>query len=174
MNPNRIALGLSGVLLLAVLGVVLRGVSAPGVAPPTVLEELAVEAPKPRPPKRRAPPKGETDREKDGIRFGVLKEGTGEPSTPSDRVAVHLSSWLEDGPPLDDTRMLNRPVAFQLGAGKVYPGLDSLLTGMKAGERRKGVIPPEQAFGDKGRGAKIPPGATLIVVAEVLKITSPE
>jgi FKBP-type peptidyl-prolyl cis-trans isomerase len=41
---------------------------------------------------------------------------------------------------------------------------------MKAGGRRKLVLPPEMAYGDVGAPPDIPPGATLVFDVEVLKV----
>jgi peptidylprolyl isomerase len=41
---------------------------------------------------------------------------------------------------------------------------------MKVGGRRRLVIPPELAYGDRGAGAVIAPGETLIFVVDLLDV----
>lgn len=45
---------------------------------------------------------------------------------------------------------------------------------MCEGEKRRLVIPAELAYGDRGAGADIPPGATLIFETELVKIERKE
>uniref|UniRef100_A0A8C5R3F1 peptidylprolyl isomerase n=1 Tax=Leptobrachium leishanense TaxID=445787 RepID=A0A8C5R3F1_9ANUR len=61
------------------------------------------------------------------------------------------------------------PKWFVLGVGQVIKGLDIALLNMCRGEKRKVVIPPSLAYGDKGYD-KIPPNATLIFEIELLGI----
>jgi peptidylprolyl isomerase len=60
---------------------------------------------------------------------------------------------------------------FPLGAGRVIQGWDQGFAGMKEGGRRQLVIPPELGYGDRGAGADIPPGATLIFVVDLVKVS---
>ena len=54
-----------------------------------------------------------------------------------------------------------QPFQFRLGVGEVIPGWDQGLLGMCAGERRRLVVPPNLAYGDKGAGGVIPPGRKM-------------
>lgn len=49
-------------------------------------------------------------------------------------------------------------------------GWDESFSSMKVGERRKIVLPPRLAYGDRGAGGIIPGGATLYFDVELLGI----
>ena len=62
------------------------------------------------------------------------------------------------------------PLEFRLGVGQVIQGWDTGVQGMKVGGRRRLVIPPHLAYGDRGAGGVIKPGETLIFVCDLVSV----
>ncbi len=62
------------------------------------------------------------------------------------------------------------PLDFRLGVGQVIRGWDEGILGMRVGGRRRLVIPAHKAYGDRGAGAVIKPGETLIFVVDLMGV----
>jgi FKBP-type peptidyl-prolyl cis-trans isomerase len=107
---------------------------------------------------------------KQGVEIEILKEGTGAIAKKGDTVSVHYVGVLENGTKFDSSVDRGTPFEFPLGAGKVIPGWDIGVEGMKIGEARKLTIPSELAYGPSGAGNVIPPNATLIFEVQLLDI----
>ncbi|MFI6577415.1 FKBP-type peptidyl-prolyl cis-trans isomerase [Nocardiopsis sp. NPDC050513] len=60
-------------------------------------------------------------------------------------------------------------LGFKLGAGRVIPGWEQGVLGMREGGRRKLVIPPHLAYGSSGVGP-IKPNETLIFVVDLVAV----
>ncbi|MBI3926684.1 MAG: FKBP-type peptidyl-prolyl cis-trans isomerase [Armatimonadetes bacterium] len=95
-----------------------------------------------------------------GLKYAVLQEGAGEEARPGQPALVDYTGWLADGTRFDSSLERKQPFEFLLGAGQVVRGWEEGVSGMKVGEKRKLLIPPELGYGNRGIG-KIPPGATL-------------
>jgi len=92
-----------------------------------------------------------------------------------DKVTVHYGGFLKDGKKFDSSFDRSQPFTFTLGVGQVIPGWDKGLMNVCKGEERHLVVPSHMAYGDKGAGNVIPPGATLlfdIVVVDVERVES--
>jgi len=63
-----------------------------------------------------------------------------------DLVAVHYTGTLEDDS-VFDTSEGREPLAFAAGAGDVIQGFDEGVLGMRVGQRKRVVIPPEAGYG---------------------------
>ena len=97
--------------------------------------------------------------------------GTGATAAAGDSVIVNYVGSLTNGAVFDASANHGTTgFTFNLGAGQVIKGWDMGIVGMKEGGKRKLVIPAELAYGDRGAGNVIPPGATLIFEVELLKV----
>ena len=98
---------------------------------------------------------------------------SGETAKAGDIVAMNYTGRLQDGTVFDsnvDPKFQHvEPFVFTLGAGQVIAGWDEGIVGMKVGEKKTLVIPPEKAYGPNDYGP-IPGNSTLTFEVELLAI----
>lgn len=100
-----------------------------------------------------------------------LVEGVGEPAVPGQTVSAHYTGWaFSTGEEFDSSWDRGAPLDFPLGAGRVIPGWDRGIAGMRVGGRRKLTIPPHLAYGERGAGAVISPGETLVFIVDLVDV----
>lgn len=99
-----------------------------------------------------------------------LVVGTGAEARAGEKIAVHYTGWLMNGSKFDSSLDRGQPFEFQLGAGRVIPGWDKGVEGMKVGGKRELIIPAELAYGSRGAGGVIPPNATLKFEVELMAV----
>lgn len=100
----------------------------------------------------------------------TLIEGTGPAVASGQNIGVQYLGALWDGGKVFDATWARdgAPVVFPIGVGRVIPGWDEGLVGVKAGSRVLLVIPAEKAYGAEGRPPTIPANAALVFVVDVL------
>jgi FKBP-type peptidyl-prolyl cis-trans isomerase len=99
--------------------------------------------------------------------------GTGAEATAGSNVTVNYVGMLPDGTVFDASARhpeTTNGFTFTLGEGKVIPGWDVGVQGMKEGGKRRLIIPPQYAYGPQGVPGAIPPNATLIFDIELLNV----
>ena len=107
----------------------------------------------------------------DDLEITELAEGDGAEAVAGRTVHVHYVGLSHStGEEFDASYNRGDPLSFRLGAGQVISGWDQGVQGMKVGGRRRLVIPPELAYGDRGAGAVITPGETLIFIVDLVAL----
>jgi FKBP-type peptidyl-prolyl cis-trans isomerase FkpA len=104
-----------------------------------------------------------------GLKYQELKVGNGAEAKKGDKVSVHYTGWLKTGKKFDSSIGKN-PLEFQLGARMVIQGWDEGVAGMKAGGKRKLIIPSYLGYGERGFRNTIPPNSTLFFEVELVEI----
>jgi len=111
------------------------------------------------------------------LQMVTLKPGTGAVVGGGQIAVVQYTGWLYEagaadhkGKEFDSSRNGRQAFKFPVGTGSVIKGWDQGVAGMKIGESRRLVIPPELGYGDSGAGGVIPPGATLVFDVELVGI----
>ncbi len=99
-----------------------------------------------------------------------IETGKGATAQAGDLVTVHYTGWLKNGTQFDSSLTRGEPFQFPLGAGRVIPGWDQGVAGMKEGGKRKLTIPSALGYGARGAGDLIPPNSTLIFEVKLLKV----
>jgi len=105
-----------------------------------------------------------------GLKYAILKPGKGPEVKTHQEAVVHYTGWLQsDESKFDSSRDRGEPYPVVIDESSVIKGWHEGLKGMKVGEQRQLVIPPDLAYGADGRPG-IPGGATLIFEIELMKI----
>lgn len=99
--------------------------------------------------------------------------GSGTAAAAGDAITVNYVGALTNGTIFDASA--NHPESangytFPLGAGQVIAGWDQGLVGMKVGGKRRLVIPPALAYGDRAIGEIIPANSTLVFEVELVNV----
>jgi len=111
---------------------------------------------------------GDTVRTASGLKYLVRQQGTGATAQAGATVTVHYTGYLTNGIRFDSSVERGQPAVFSLT--QVIPGFAEGITGMKVGESRRLVIPPQLGYGSAGAGLCIPGGSTLIFDVDLIAV----
>lgn len=104
----------------------------------------------------------------DGIQFKILQKGGGAVPSDTNNVKVNYIGALLDGTEFDNS--YKRGQALDIDVSGVIRGWTEVLKMMPVGSKWRVWIPSDLAYGDRGAGGAIPPGATLQFDIELLGI----
>ena len=107
-----------------------------------------------------------------GLQYKVLQEGTGPKPAATDTVVCNYRGTLLDNTEFDSSYKRGQPATFPVSG--VIKGWTEALQLMPVGSKWQLFVPAELAYGERGAGGQIGPGATLIFEVELLSIQSQE
>ncbi|HQY06033.1 MAG TPA: FKBP-type peptidyl-prolyl cis-trans isomerase [Lacunisphaera sp.] len=105
-----------------------------------------------------------------GLRYLILKPGDAASATPQkgNEVSVLYKGMLLDGTVFDQSPDANSPLKMRLGRGGLIEGWEEALQKMHKGEKWLLIVPPEMAYGARGRPPSIKRNATLVFEMELV------
>lgn len=108
-----------------------------------------------------------------GVLYRDETVGTGAEAKYNTRARVHYTGWLPTGRQFGSSRERGEPFEFVIGAHEVIRGWEEGVAGMKAGGRRKLVVPAVLGYGRYGSPPDVPPNAVLVFDVELLGVSPP-
>lgn len=103
-----------------------------------------------------------------GLKYEVLRPGTGERPTKYNHVKVHYHGYLPNGTVFDSSVQRGSPVI--LGLTNVIPGWQEGIPLMREGAKYRFTVPPQLGYGARGAPPKIGPNQTLMFDVELIKV----
>jgi len=103
-----------------------------------------------------------------GLKYRILKEGTGKKPTVSSKVSCHYRGWLDSGKEFDSSYKRGEPTEFPLNG--VIAGWTEGLQLISEGGKIELDIPSRLGYGERGMPGAIPPNARLHFEIELLKV----
>ncbi len=106
----------------------------------------------------------------EGLQYQVLQEGSGAKPQVTSNIRAHYAGSLLNGKEFDSSYRRGQP--FEARVNQLVKGWQIVLPMMSEGSKWRLWIPSELGYGDRGAGAGIPGGATLVFDVELIKVLS--
>jgi FKBP-type peptidyl-prolyl cis-trans isomerase FklB len=106
------------------------------------------------------------------LQYKVISEGTGTIPKSNDVVVVNYRGTLIDGKEFDSSAKQGQPL--KRAANQLVRGWTEALQLMKVGSKWEIYLPASLAYGDRGSGPIIEPGAALVFEMELVGIENPQ
>ncbi len=103
-----------------------------------------------------------------GLKYEVLRPGSGARPASYNRVKVHYHGYLPDGTVFDSSVQRGEPAVF--GLNQVIPGWREGIPLMQVGAKYRFTVPPHLAYGAQGSPPKIGPNQTLMFDVELFEV----
>ena len=107
-----------------------------------------------------------------GLIFVETQAGKGAKVDSGSWVKAQFKVSLIDGKPVYSTYDRGEPMEFEYGKRFDTPGFEEGVSKMMKGGKATLIVPSKIAFGEMGRGAMVPPFATVIYDVEIVDITA--
>ena len=109
-----------------------------------------------------------------GLRYQDLVVGTGATAETGKVATIHMTGWLDNGgvkgDEFFDSRHQGQPIMFKIGTDRVMKAWNLGVVGMKAGGKRRLMVPASLGYGSKGVADIVPPDSDLILEIELLDV----
>jgi len=105
-----------------------------------------------------------------GLQYKVLQEGSGRTPAETDQVKTQYRGTFINGDEFDSSYKRGEPAQFRVNG--VIKGWTEALLLMKEGAKWQLFVPPDLAYGERGRPS-IPPNSMLIFEIELVEVVEP-
>ncbi len=164
--PRAATAAVVAVMLAALAAAACRDVTAPTQDPTTVSYAPALNI-----------RLSDFTRDTSGVYYRDIAVGSGTVAVSGDVIRYFYTGYLTDGrrfgSDISTTGVAAVPDTFVVGKGGVIPGFERGLLGVRAGGRRRLIIPPALGYGNTSRGSGIPAGSILIFDVDVPAVVAP-
>jgi FKBP-type peptidyl-prolyl cis-trans isomerase FkpA len=113
-----------------------------------------------------------SDRTDTGLYIEILDDAQGDPAGGSERIEIYYKGWLPDGK-IFDSNEGEAALIVDLSKSFLIDGVMEGLQGIRVGERRRLVIPPDLGYGETGDLGYIPRNSWLVYEVSRVDVAVP-